>query len=61
MRWRGNPRLDIEQLQRLVRTTPEQIKTLVATEGYYTPKVSSRPGHVGRQAGARVTSSRVSR
>jgi translocation and assembly module TamA len=41
MRWRGNPRLDMEQLLRLVRTTPEQIKTLVATEGYYTPKVSA--------------------
>ena len=41
MRWRGNPRLDNEQLLRLVRTAPEQIKTLVATEGYYTPKVSA--------------------
>jgi translocation and assembly module TamA len=41
MRWRGNPRLDIEQLQRLVRVAPEQIKTLVATEGYYSPQVTS--------------------
>jgi translocation and assembly module TamA len=41
MRWRGNPRVDLEQLQRLVRTAPEEAKTLVATEGYYTPKVSS--------------------
>lgn len=41
MRWRGNPRVDMEQLQRLVRVTPEQIRTLVATEGYYSPQVSS--------------------
>ena len=41
MRWRGNPRLDMEQLLRLVRTTPEQVKTLIATEGYYSPKVSA--------------------
>ena len=41
MRWRGNPRLDMEQLLRLVRTTPDQVKTLVATEGYYSPKVSA--------------------
>ena len=41
MRWRGNPRLDIEQLQRLVRQAPEQAKTLIATEGYYSPQVSA--------------------
>jgi len=41
MRWRGNPRVDLEQLQRLVRNAPEEAKTLVATEGYYTPRISS--------------------
>jgi translocation and assembly module TamA len=41
MRWRGNARMDIEQLQRLVRLAPEQVKTLIATEGYYTPQVSA--------------------
>lgn len=41
MRWRGNPRVDREQLLRLVRAAPEQIKTLIATEGYYSPKVSA--------------------
>src|SRR4051794_5236116 len=41
MRWRGDPRLDLEQLRRLVKVAPEQVKTLVATEGYYTPKVSA--------------------
>lgn len=41
MRWRGNARMDLEQLQRLVRVAPEQVKTLIATEGYYTPQVSA--------------------
>jgi translocation and assembly module TamA len=40
VRWRGNPRLDLAQLQRLVKDAPEQVKTLVATEGYYSPTVS---------------------
>ena len=40
MRFRGNARMTREQLFRLVRTTPEQIRTLVATAGYYSPEVS---------------------
>jgi translocation and assembly module TamA len=54
MRWRGNPRVDIEQLQRLVRTAPEEAKTLVATEGYYTPKISSGLDTSGGTPVARV-------
>ena len=41
LRWRGNSRVDLEQLQRLVRDAPEQAKTLIATEGYYSPKISA--------------------
>ncbi|PIF10160.1 autotransporter assembly complex protein TamA [Janthinobacterium sp. 13] len=41
-RFRGNPRMDREQLQRLVRDTPEQARNLVATAGYYTPVVTVR-------------------
>ena len=41
VRWRGDPRLDRDQLQRLVKNTPEQVKILVATEGYYSPKVTA--------------------
>jgi translocation and assembly module TamA len=41
LRWQGNPRLDLEQLQRLVKATPEQAKVLIATEGYYSPTVSA--------------------
>ena len=54
MRWRGNPRVDLEQLQRLVRTAPEEVKTLVATEGYYSPKVSSGLDTSGAVPVARV-------
>ncbi len=41
VRYRGSDRMDREQLQRLVRVTPEQIRTLVATDGYYSPEVSA--------------------
>ncbi|MEO7496451.1 MAG: autotransporter assembly complex family protein [Massilia sp.] len=54
MRWRGNPRLDLEQLQRLVRLAPEQVRTLVATEGYYSPTVSAGLDTSGDQPVARV-------
>ncbi len=40
-RFRDSPRMDLEQLQRLVRVAPEQIRTLVATEGYYSPEISA--------------------
>jgi translocation and assembly module TamA len=40
-RFRGSDRIDREQLQRLVRVAPEQIKTLVATAGYYSPVVTA--------------------
>ena len=41
LRWRGNSRVDLEQLQRLVRDAPEQARTLIATEGYYSPQISA--------------------
>ena len=40
-RFRGNARIDREQLQRLVRVAPQQIRTFVATEGYYSPEISA--------------------
>ena len=51
VRWRGNPRLDLEQLQRLVKDAPEQARTLIATEGYYSPKVSAGLDTSGAHAG----------
>jgi translocation and assembly module TamA len=42
LRFRGNPRIDREQLQRMARSAPEQAKTLLATAGYYSPVISTR-------------------
>ncbi len=41
-RFRGNPHIDREQLQRMVRVAPAQVRALVATDGYYSPEVSVR-------------------
>lgn len=54
VRWRGNPRLDRNQLQRLIKATPDQVRTLVATEGYYSPTVTA-----GLDASAGVPQARV--
>jgi translocation and assembly module TamA len=54
VRWRGNPRLDRDQLQRLVKNTPDQVRTLVATEGYYSPNVSAGLDTGGAEPVARV-------
>ncbi|NNG24798.1 outer membrane protein assembly factor [Massilia sp. ML15P13] len=54
MRWRGNPKVDMEQLQRLVKEAPEQAKTLIATEGYYSPKISAGLETTGTRPVARV-------
>jgi translocation and assembly module TamA len=54
LRWRGNPRLDREQLGRLVRAAPDQVRTLVATEGYYSPAVRMALDDSGGKLLARV-------
>ncbi|GGE85847.1 hypothetical protein CR103_11270 [Massilia psychrophila] len=54
VRWRGNPRLDRDQLQRLVKNTPDQVRTLVATEGYYSPNVTAALNTSGAALEARV-------
>ena len=38
-RWRDSERLDDVQLHRLVRQAPQQIRSLLSTEGYYSAKV----------------------
>ena len=38
-RWRDKPALDEAQLRRLYRLTPDSIKALLATEGYYSPVI----------------------
>jgi translocation and assembly module TamA len=54
LRWRGNPRVDLDQLQRLVKAAPEEAKTLIATEGYYSPKVSAALDTSGGTPVARI-------
>lgn len=54
LRWRGNPRLDQNQLLRLVKAAPEQARTLIATEGYYSAKVSAGLDTRGAEPVARV-------
>jgi translocation and assembly module TamA len=61
LRWRGNPRLDIDQLQRLVRVAPEQAKTLIATEGYYTPTSHRHARYQRRKPVARIVVEPASR
>jgi translocation and assembly module TamA len=55
VRWRGNPRLDLPQLQRLVKDAPGQVRTLVATEGYYSPRIDARLDTSGAAPVARIT------
>lgn len=53
-RFRGNARLDLDQLQRLVKAAPEQARTLVATEGYYAPAITAVLDTSGSEPVARV-------
>jgi translocation and assembly module TamA len=55
LRWQDNPRLDLEQLQRLVKAAPEQAKVLIATEGYYSPSVTAGLDTSGSVPVARIT------
>jgi translocation and assembly module TamA len=54
LRWRGNPRVDLDQLQRLVKAVPEEAKTLIATEGYYSPRITAGLDTSGGTAVARI-------
>ncbi len=55
LRFRGNARVDREQLQRMVRAAPAQVRTLVATDGYYDPVVSARLDGDGAEPRVLVT------
>lgn len=41
VRFQGNAKMTMDQLQRLVKITPDQAKTLLETEGYYSAKVTA--------------------
>ncbi|MDO9393234.1 MAG: outer membrane protein assembly factor, partial [Methylotenera sp.] len=40
VKWRDNPRMNPAEWQRLYLLAPQNIKNLVATEGYFSPKIS---------------------
>jgi len=40
MRWRDNPRMDAEQLKRLIGRAEANVRTIMETLGYYAPQVS---------------------
>lgn len=39
-KWRHNPEMNLDFLHRLHERTPGEIRTLLATEGYFSPKIS---------------------
>lgn len=41
VKWRGNADVDLSFLRRLHARTPEQIQVLLATEGYYAPRIEA--------------------
>jgi translocation and assembly module TamA len=41
VRFKGNAKMTMDQLQRLVKATPDQSRILLETEGYYSPKVTA--------------------
>ncbi|MEO8102641.1 MAG: POTRA domain-containing protein, partial [Betaproteobacteria bacterium] len=54
-KWRGNERVDAEQLKRLVDAARGEIGTLLASEGYYAPKIDGTLDQVGSNWKARFT------
>lgn len=42
VRWRGNDKVDRAQLRRLYRETPDEIKRLLETEGYFAPDIETK-------------------
>ena len=38
-KWRANPRMDVDQLHLLYRKSPDNIRELLATEGFYSPRI----------------------
>jgi len=40
-RWHNNPMLDTVQLQSLYQAAPDNIRTLLATEGFYSPQITA--------------------
>ena len=42
IKWRDNPRMSPNEWQRLIDAAPQQIKALLATEGYFSPEINTK-------------------
>lgn len=40
MQWRTNPRMNLDQLRRIHARTPDAMRELLATEGYFSPQIT---------------------
>ncbi len=40
-RWQNNPRMNADQLQRLFKRTPDEIRALISSEGFFSPRIES--------------------
>lgn len=49
VRWRENDRIDRAQLRLLYRKTPDEVKRLLETEGYFSPEVKMQMASVGEK------------
>lgn len=41
LRWRSNPRMNVDQLRRIYARTPDDMRQLLAAEGYYQPRIEA--------------------
>lgn len=51
IKWRDNPRMSPNEWQRLIDAAPQQIKALLATEGYFSPEINTKSS---QQNGSRL-------
>lgn len=52
-RWRGHERMNPDEFRRLYRKAPEEIRNLLATEGYYRPRIDASMSEEGGSLRAR--------
>lgn len=55
VRWRENERIDHAQLRLLYRRTPDEVKKLLETEGYFSPEVEMQMASAGEKEQITIT------
>ena len=53
IKWRDNPRMSPNEWQRLTTAAPQQIRDLLATEGYFSPSITFKPSQQNKTSVAR--------